>query len=261
MVGSYRREVVAPVLRRAARRIVVHPLLWLGVVGSVVLAVVEGRPAYPRALIGGWTLPADVGLFAAVHLTAGRRQTDGAVTTWEQRTCTAALLLGATGVALAIGMVSLTVVSLLMGPLDVFDGWWPHPLELAQTVTVPLVLGVLAVATARWWPHPAAGLAVLVVLLFTPMSWALDLHHVTGRGGWVPTDRARSLPASSRGICATTSASRWSRSGWPSCGTIGAFAGSPSRWRVRSPSRSATSRLACSAPGRHRAARRSPGVS
>lgn len=185
---SYQPEAVVPLVRRAARRIVASPLLWLGVVAAVILAVAEGRPAYPRALIGGWTVPADIGLFAAVYLVAGRGQAPAASSTPDQRTRTAALLLGATPVACALGLVSLVVVAVLMGPLDVFDGWLAHPLEFAQAVAVPLVMATVAVAAARWWPHPAVAPVVLIVLLFSPLSWQLDLYQVTGRGGWVPTD-------------------------------------------------------------------------
>lgn len=46
----------------------------------------------------------------------------------------------------------------------------------------------MAQAAARWWPHPAVAAVVLVALLFSPLGWELDLHHVTGHGGWVATD-------------------------------------------------------------------------
>jgi hypothetical protein len=49
-------------------------------------------------------------------------------------------------------------------------------------------MATIAVACARWWPHPAEGAVVLLVLLFSPLTWELDLYHVTGAGGWVATD-------------------------------------------------------------------------
>jgi hypothetical protein len=184
-VEAPRLETVAAPARYAAKRIATSPLLWLGVATSVVVAAVEGRPAYPRALIGGWTLPAAIGLFAAVYLTAGRRA-ETAVPAIGERTRTAGLLLGAAAAALALGLVSLTVVVALIGPMNVFGGWRAHPLELAQAATVPLVLASVAVATARWWPHPAVAPVVLVVLLFSPLTWELDLHHVTRDADWAP---------------------------------------------------------------------------
>jgi hypothetical protein len=89
-------------------------------------------------------MPADIGLFAAVYLAAGRGRSQVSVSTPNRRARTVALLVGATAVGFALGLVSLMVVALLMGPLDVFDGWWAHPLELAQVVAVPVVMATIA---------------------------------------------------------------------------------------------------------------------
>jgi hypothetical protein len=187
--GIYRLDVVVPWATRVALRIAASPLVWLAVAGAVALAVIESRPAYPRALIGGWTLPPSVGLFAAAYVTAGRRP-QAAAPASDERSRTAALLLGAAAAAVALGLLSLVVVVSLVEPLDVFGGWRGHPLELAQVVAGPFVMAMIAIAAARWWPHPAAALLVLLVLLVTPVNWELDLYRVTGRAGWEPADNS-----------------------------------------------------------------------
>jgi len=159
--------------------------LWAGAAGSVALALVEGRPAYPGALLVGWLHPLLIGLFIATHRVVGTARGAGTEgvgdVAVDGRTQAVGQLVAAGTVAAAVGLVSVVAVLVALGAGGMFDTWHPSGLVLAQLVLAPLVMAGVAVAAARWWPHPAAAFVTLITVFFSPFSWVLGLHYFEGR--------------------------------------------------------------------------------
>jgi hypothetical protein len=189
--GHYELGPAQTLARIEAGRAARHPLAWLGLAaGTLVIAfTATGRGLFADSLMPDVLLPIFVplllGLFATLHLGAGRDRHNGMdelarTLPTGARTRTVGHLLAAGTIALPLGLAAIATVLALLGPDRTVDGWTPGPLELAQPAIAMLIVGALAVAAGRWWRHPTAGFLVPLLLFFSPMLWGVALYQ---RGG------------------------------------------------------------------------------
>ena len=179
-----------------ALRLVRHPFVLLGIV-SVPLAIWLDPQPHPRGVLAGPYFGLLIGLFVAVHLSLGRDRHTGmdelvGTLPTGRRSRTASHLFASIGLATVLGLSSIVVVLVRLGPDRSLPGvhpatpwtttatWSPQVLELVQPLTALVLIVVLAVATGRWWRHPAAAVLAAVVILISPFTWVLDPYHFAG---------------------------------------------------------------------------------
>lgn len=163
------RSAVVALARFEAKRAVVHPLIWIGVAGSLwlmwtwigrVAPVLERDSIY----VAGSLMPLAAAAGLATFYAALRdRSTPELSTTLPMRSNqrTIGLALGSGGpLILSLVFTFVGVVYLTTGsPIGNFD-WW----ELAAGPAMVLLFGVAGVSLANLFPHPVAGpLALLIV--------------------------------------------------------------------------------------------------
>jgi hypothetical protein len=184
-----RRGVVPSLARVEARRLLLHPLVLIGLVMSALLTsqvTDEDSLAY-LVLMGAGVLPLAIGVLLAANAAAlrGRRDdTDELYGTLPAQASarTAALLV-------AVGVVALASVAVVLLQATVLGAWsgldvtyqgqveTPSVVQLMQGPLLVALFGALGVALARLVPTLAAGtlVAVLVLLASIPLvGWGPD---------------------------------------------------------------------------------------
>lgn len=198
-VDGYGGRAVVAIARTEAARLIRHPVVWLGLAGTVAATVSSwSDPALgSRWLMLGFLLyPLLGGLFIASHLAVARDRRAGtdelaAALPVSSARRTAGHLLTVAMLAVPIAAVWYVVVYARLGaswtaPLE-GNGWnavWePGMAELAQPALMVVIVLSIAVAAGRWWWHPIAAVLIPLLLLISPFFWMVPLMVEGGHYG------------------------------------------------------------------------------
>jgi hypothetical protein len=184
-----RRGVVPSLARVEARRLLLHPLVLLGLAMSALLTwqvTDEDSLAY-LVLMGAGVLPLAIGVMLAANAAALRARRDDADELYTTLPAPASARTAA--VLAAVGVAALATVAVVVVQATVLGAWsglevtyWgqvetPAVLHLVQGPLLVGLFGALGVALARLLPTLAAGplVAVLVLLASIPLvAWGPD---------------------------------------------------------------------------------------
>jgi hypothetical protein len=187
--AASRRGVVASLARVEARRLLLHPLVLIGLAMSALLTwqVADEQSLAYLVLMGAGVLPLAIGVLLAANAAALRARRDDAEELFGTLPAppsarTAALLV-------AVGVLALATVPVVLVQATVLGAWsgldvtyWgqvetPAVVHLVQGPLLVGFFGALGVALARLVPTLAAGplVAVLVLLASIPLvGWGPD---------------------------------------------------------------------------------------
>lgn len=197
--------VAIQLARREGRRMLRHPVMWVGTLLSLVLFGLftwHMAPVLHRedASAAGSLLPFACATLIVANLAASRAARNSTEELYETTASSAGLRtlghLVSLAYAVGMGMLLLGVMFVYM-LLDSPVGS-PDPAELAGGLTVVVMFGAIGIAIARWKHHPALGpMAVVVaigleILLIQPIIDVQWTNSVAASRGpwlapWVPT--------------------------------------------------------------------------
>lgn len=196
--------VAIQLARREGRRMLRHPVMWVGALLSLVLFGLftwHMAPVLHRedASAAGSLLPFACATLIVANLAASRAARNSTEELYETTSSSAGLRtlghLVSLAYAVCMAMLLLGVMFVYM-VLDSPVGS-PHPAELAGGLTVVALFGAIGIAVARWKHHPALGpMAVVVaialeILLIQPIvdvqaTNSMIVSRVPWLAPWVP---------------------------------------------------------------------------
>jgi hypothetical protein len=188
--GGRNPAVAAALARVEGWRLLRHPLVLAGVSGAVLGFPYGGNEdwQFRWGMTGVYLYAIAMAGMVVVHLAISRDRrgdTDELAATLPtgMRTRVAGHARSLAWLLLPVGLLWVGVVVVRLGPdlsHPMADGgvafvWQPSLLELAQGPVAVAVYLLVALAAGVWWRHSAVGVALPLLLMFSPLVWMFTM--------------------------------------------------------------------------------------